>query len=122
MDALVSQQRLTRLLYEISFLLVLALVLLPISGLTERRAFALASALAFACFALVLAWKAGRTDVPHPRLFALAALSAAFFAVAVASIPFFDTSAIGSDVVCLIAALVAVPSNAALLIKSWQNN
>jgi len=65
MDALVSQQRLTRLLYEISFLLVLALVLLPISGLTERRAFALASALAFACFAIVLAWKAGRTDVPH---------------------------------------------------------
>jgi predicted MFS family arabinose efflux permease len=125
MEALVAQQHLIRLLFGACVILASALALLPISGLPAHRALALVSALAFACVAIVLVWRARRAKVPDPNLYAVTALSAAIFAVAVTTGPVIAAPATGndiSDLTCLIAGLVGVISGAAITVRSWINS
>jgi hypothetical protein len=73
----------------------------------------------------VLVWRARRVKVPDPNLYAVTALSAAIFAVAVTTGPVIAAPATGndiSDLTCLIAGLVGVISGAAITVRSWTNS
>jgi predicted MFS family arabinose efflux permease len=124
-EPLTSQQRLSRLFYEVGFALILAFVLLPVSGLPAYRAIALTLATGFAGFVCWLVWRASQADVPHPRLYAAASLSGAAFMLALAIGPFLGSPATGYElwsVVTLIAGLVAVCANTVLSMKSWPDS